>query len=168
MERKERMATEKKIDELVRLAIAAELDGVDELIDAPTWALARCYNGCGPEWIDNCLIYGVRIRDKLTRFLELFEPAFLQHDWDFSNSDGSEDRFHAANLRLLYNCRKLADRKYGWWNWKRYRARAAAFALFEAVETFGWKAWTDAAGKGSLELGAKSLELGDKTTKGEN
>ena len=28
--------------------------------------------------------------------------------------------------------------------------------------------WTDAAGKGSLELGAKSLELGDTTTKGEN
>ena len=154
-ERKERMATEKKIDELVRLAIAAELDGVDELIDAPTWALARCYNGCGPEWMPSDL------RDKLTRFLELFEPAFLGHDWDFSNSDGSEERFHAANLRLLCNCRKLADRKYGWWNWKRYRARAAAFALYEAVETFGWKAWTDA-------RRAESLELGDKTTKGEN
>ena len=147
-----RMKSEKEINELVRQAIAAELDGVDELIDAPTWALARCYNGCGPEWIDNYLIYGDRIRDKLTRFLELFEPAFLGHDWDFSNSDGSEERFHAANLRLLCNCRKLADRKYGWWNWKRYRARAAAFALYEAVETFGWKAWTE----GSLELRAKS------------
>ena len=85
------------------------------------------------------------MRDRLTERLAVFEAAFLIHDLRYADSNGSTGAFNAANDELLENCLILADRNYGWWNWRRYRARALARLIYEAGVAFGWKAWTDAA-----------------------
>ena len=134
------MQTEADIRALVAKAIAAGLEGADALTDAPSWALARIYNGCGAEWMPESF------RQRLTKWLEVFESAFLIHDWDFSDSDGTRVGFVRANERLERNCRKLADFVYPWYNWRRYAARALAPVVYEAVSCpGGWLAWQQAA-----------------------
>ena len=147
------MNTETEIRALVAKAIAAQLDGADELAEAPVWALCRAYNGCGADWMPQSL------RDRLTSLFAIFAPAFLIHDWDYTNSDGSEEKFHAANLRLFTNCRRLADASYGWLNWRRYRAREAALLIYETVEDFGRPAWLLAAGSSAGSCGAAVRRL---------
>ena len=56
------MVDERKIDELVKAAVLAELDGVEFLQDFDHATLCREYNGIGPEWA------GAPIRAKVTRY----------------------------------------------------------------------------------------------------
>ena len=116
-----------------------DLDGT-ELFDLGEDVLAREYNGIGPEFFPAKL----RLRDRVTEHLALFEPAALIHDLRNYLSDGMRRRFHRANDEFLRNCRRCADAKYPWWSWKRYRARATAKMLFKFVDGHpGWKAWMD-------------------------
>ena len=132
------MADEKKIDELVKAAVFAELDGVEFLQSLDYATLCREYNGIGPEWA------GAPIRAKVTKYLALFEPAALIHDLRNYQSDGSRFNFNYANFEFLANCRVLANAAYPWYSWRRYRARAVAYALFDFVSgPGGWKAWVD-------------------------
>lgn len=132
---------------LIQEAYAAGLEG----IGWATWlGSARCaeaYNGIGPEFLP------AAVRDRITRYLALFEPAALIHDARTDASDGSRERFLAANDEFRRNCLKLANRAYSWYDWRRYRARAAAQVLFDFVsaDSFGWKAWQDAARKNALD-----------------
>ena len=133
------MSVAKLIDE----ALGAHLEGAEWV---SSLGVARCekgYNGIGPEFLPGA------VRDKITQFLSLFEPAALIHDMETDCSDGSREKFLAANDRFRRNCLKLANRAYPWYSWKRYRARAAAEVLFDFVsaDNFGWKAWQDAARK---------------------
>ena len=133
------MNDEKKIDALVKRAVDAGLEGLDFLASFSYDTLAREYNGIGPEWA------GEYLRDLVTDFLSLFEPAALIHDMRNSVADGSQHGFHFANGEFLLNCLKLAKRRYAWWHWRRYRAIAAANAMFDFVEGVGgWKAWIEA------------------------
>ena len=132
------MVDEKKIDELVKAAVLAELDGVEFLQEFGHSTLCREYNGIGPEWA------GAAIRAKVTEHLALFEPAALIHDLRNYKSDGSRYGFNYANFEFLANCRALANAAYPWYSWRRYRARAVAYALFDFVSgPGGWKAWQD-------------------------
>ena len=132
------MCDESKIDELVKAAVEAELDGVEFLQEFDYATLCREYNGIGPEWA------GERVRAKVTKYLALFEPAALIHDLRNYKSDGSRFNFNYANFEFLANCRKLANRAYPWYSWRRYRARAVAYALYDFVDgEGGWKAWMD-------------------------
>ena len=132
------MSDEKKIDELVKAAVFAELDGVEFLQSLDYATLCREYNGIGPEWA------GETVRAKVTQYLSLFEPAALVHDMRNYMSDGSRKGFYYANMEFHENCLKLADHAYPWWNWRRYRARFVAHALYDFVRgPGGWKAWTD-------------------------
>ncbi|MBR3777214.1 MAG: hypothetical protein IKL02_06460 [Kiritimatiellae bacterium] len=147
---------EAHIDELLKRAIALNLSGVDDLFDIsvaelarsyngygtewwlPTAAeLARSYNGCGPEWLPSA------VREKLTEYFAIFEPAFMIHDWRFSRSDGTRCCFNFANFELEQNLRRIAKAKYGFFNWRRYRALAAAKIIAGACDRFGWSAWLD-------------------------
>lgn len=136
----------KSRDEIVRLvkaAIEPNLEGLEYLSYFSLEDLAKGYNGIGPEFLPS------DIRDRITRYLSLFEPAALIHDMRTDKSDGSRERFLAANDEFRRNCLKLANRAYPWYSWRRYRARAAAQVLFDFVsaDSFGWKAWQDAAKK---------------------
>lgn len=132
------MENETKIDELVKTATTAELEGLDFLSDFGYDELAREYNGIGPEWA------GAEVREKITAHLSLFEPAALIHDMRNFKSDGLRRAFDRANDEFLHNCLKLADAAYPWYSWKRYRARAAAHLAYDFVAgPGGWKAWMD-------------------------
>ena len=132
------MADEKKIDELVKAAVFAELDGVEFLQSLDYATLCREYNGIGPAWA------GAELRGLATRYLALFEPAALIHDMRFAASDGTRFGFNFANMEFLENCLKLADHRYPWYYWRRYGARATAHILYDAVRgEGGWKAWID-------------------------
>lgn len=132
------MVDEAKIDSLVKAAVLAELDGVEFIQDFDYATLCREYNGIGPEWA------GAPIREKTTRWFAVFEPAALIHDMRNYRSDGTRHGFNYANMEFHENCLKLADHAYPWWNWRRYRARLVAHALYDFVRgDGGWKAWID-------------------------
>jgi hypothetical protein len=129
---------EAHIDELLKRAIALNLSGVEDLFDISTAELARSYNGCGPEWLPSA------VREKLTEYFAIFEPAFLIHDLRFTFSDGSTADFNAANTELEYNLLRIAKATYAWYNWRRYRALAAADIITCACDRFGWIAYISA------------------------
>ena len=134
-----------QINELVDKALIADLDGSDVLASVPAEDLQKIYNGCGPEWLH------AKVRRILDKFFDVFAPAFLQHDFDFSNGDGNPTLFNEANDRLKRNCLILADRKFPWYNWKRYIARDAALVIADACRQFGWSAYVKASkSKGTL------------------
>ena len=136
------MVDEKKIDDLVTAAVMADLEGLEFLMEFDDATLCREYNGIGPEWFPS------ELREKSTGLFSLFEPAALIHDMRNHMSDGTLAKFHEANREFLSNCLKLANNRYGIINWKRYRARAVAYALFDFVESYGgWIAWQEAGGK---------------------
>lgn len=126
--------TMKVIEEAERL----QLEGLELLEYVSDEEAAREYNGIGPEYLPP------EIRDKVTKFVGLFEPAALIHDLRNYLSDGGVMRFDHANLEFLRNCRKCANDRYPWWSWKRWRARAVAKMMFDFVSSeFGWRAWMD-------------------------
>lgn len=130
--------SKEEIEELLKTAVFAELDGVEFLQDFDDSTIRREYNGIGPEWA------GETVRAKVTQYLTLFEPAALIHDMRNYMSDGSRKGFNYANMEFHENCLKLADHAYPWWNWRRYRARLVAHALYDFVRgNGGWKAWQD-------------------------
>lgn len=129
----------RSIEELIETAREAGLLGIDFLAKFDVAEIAREYNGIGPEWA------GEKLRDAVTERCSLFEPAALIHDLRNAVSDGSEIKFHFANSEFYLNCRKLADRAYPWWSWRRYRARLVASTFCDFVEgPGGWKAWLEA------------------------
>ena len=132
------MKTIEEIDKLMSAAVEAGLEGLDFMAEFDYATLEREYNGIGPEWA------GEAVRGRLTERLALFEPAALIHDMRNFRSDGTRRAFNFANYEFLENCKKLADRAYPWYSWRRYRARAAALLAFDFVSgPGGWKAWND-------------------------
>jgi len=130
----------KKIDALVKLAVEADLEGLDFLAQFTYAQLADGYNGIGPEFLPPA------VRDRVTDFLSIFEAAALIHDLRNEYSDGSREGFLAANDEFRRNCLKLADMRYGMFSLRRYRARAVAQVLYDFVsaDSFGWRAWLEA------------------------
>lgn len=122
--------------------------------------LAKHYNGCGPEF------FPAAMREKLTTYLAVFEPAFLIHDLRFVLGDGSTATFNAANAELHFNLCRIAKATYPWYNWRRYRALAAADIITGACDRFGLEAYIAAAKTAVLALVAlaftgcyRSIEL---------
>ncbi len=133
------MVDEKKIDALLQRATDAGLDGLDFLASFSRQELAEGYNGIGPEFLP------AGLRAQVTSFLWMFEAAALVHDMRNHVSDGTRENFDFANVEFRFNCFQLSDRAYPWWNWKRYRARLVADALYDFVSSpAGWKAWLEA------------------------
>ena len=131
---------EKKIDSLVIAAVKVGLDGTDVVAKYSYEELARIYNGIGSDALPKS------IRERVTDFLSLFEPAALIHDVRYHESDGTGTRWHEANQEFLSNCLELVARKYGWRQIiKVGRAKLAAYAMFDFVESdFGKLAWMNA------------------------
>ena len=139
------MENEKKnseIDELLKIAAAANLEGLDFLSQFTYDQLADGYNGIGPQLLSDDK------RKKLSKYLKLFAPAALVHDMRYEVGDGSRAAFNYANMEFRENCIKLAEFEYGILNWRRYRAYLVAEALFAAVASeVGWVAWSEASRK---------------------
>ncbi len=130
------------VAELIKRAKDAGLRGTVWLESLGVERCCEGYNGIGPEFL------GEDLRAKSTAWFRIFEPAALIHDGRNHVSDGSTYGFDGANIEFLCNCRILADRAYSWWNWKRYRARMIADALYDFVSSpAGWHAWLEAHAK---------------------
>ena len=135
------MASKEEITELLGIAKAANLDGLDFLAQFTEEQLADGYNGIGPEFL------GEAARKKVSEFLSIFQPAAVGHDLRNEMSDGTREGFKYANEEFLRNCLKLADYYYKDKDARRHlRARAAARILycFVSAENFGWRAWLEA------------------------
>lgn len=143
-------AKEKKeahVAALRQKAYELDLSGTS-VLSMPLADLAKHYNGCGPEFLPYAA------REKLTTYLAVFEPAFLIHDLRFALGDGSTATFNAANSELHFNLRRIAKATYPWYNWRRYRALAAADIITCACDRFGWVAYIAAAKTAVLALAA--------------
>ena len=129
-----------EIDELLKIAVAADLEGLDFLSRFTYDQLADGYNGIGPEFLKP------NVRKKVSEFLHIFKPAAVAHDLRNELSDGTRKSFRAANDEFYRNCLRLADYHYRDDDKRRRRARAAALALyaFVSAEHFGWRAWQEA------------------------
>lgn len=140
------MKRKEDIEELLKIAVAADLGGVDFLSQFSYAQLADGYNGIGPEFLP------ADIRKKVSDQLDLFAPAALIHDLRYAAGDGSRYGFNYANFEFRENCFKLAQGAYPWWNWRRYRALLAAEALFGAVASdAGWIAYCEASNQNKEE-----------------
>jgi hypothetical protein len=121
------------------IGIEHEFEVYNGFYTVPINELECIYNGCGPDWLPGF------IREKLTGYLEFFEPAFLEHDFSFQCSDRTKKGFNAANKRLYKNCKKLVAKRYSWWSEPISKARRylQARAIYKACDEFGWSAWID-------------------------
>ena len=146
------MVDKKEIKVLLTIAADAKLDGLDFLSSFTFEQLCDGYNGIGPEFLPP------RVRDRVTGFLALFEPAALIHDLRNEYSDGTRQGFLAANDEFRRNCIKLADCAYPWYSLRRYRARAVAQVLYDFVsaDSFGWRAWLEAKERHEKKVGENS------------
>ena len=132
-------------------AVAVGLDGTELFAQLSFDEICAAYNGIGPEFLPQA------IREKVTDWLALFEPAALIHDIRYTLSDGYRYGWNFANVELRYNCLRLANRAYPWYSWRRYRARQVAHILYRFVASAaGWKAWTEAADKNTQKKGIKA------------
>ena len=85
----------KDIEELIGRCVSLGLDGVELLSEIDRETIKREYNGIGPEF------FPVGLRDKVTEWLALFEPAALIHDLRNYRSDGMRHAFNYANMEFL-------------------------------------------------------------------
>lgn len=135
------------------LATAAEIEatcngvGPEHLPDFAARYLTRL--GVPASQLDAIMAIG---RKALDGILTDFLPVVAIHDWEFQHSDLTEDGFHAANARLLANCKRIIAKLYPWtcyfspWRglWKkRLAALAEAKAMHYACERYGRQAWRD-------------------------
>ena len=90
------------IIELLSLIQQYNLSVPRTLRSEDTEFLSKIYNGIGPE---NWHPY---VRQFITDILDLFSPAALVHDYEFSIVKKSYKHFTQANIRLAYNCLRLA------------------------------------------------------------
>jgi len=133
------------VAELIEKAKAAGLRGADWLESLGAKRCCEGYNGIGPEFLP------AWARDALSSGLDLFAPCAVIHDMRNDVSDGSRERFLAANDEFRRNCLKMADLAYPPQpgvedDLKRARAKAVAEILycFVSADGFGWKAWLEA------------------------
>jgi hypothetical protein len=98
--------------------------------------LAAVYNGIGPEWLPYAL------REKLTKYLAIFAPACLIHDFHYWIGDGTLKDFNYANDILEANCRKCINAETKWYQLLRRAAGYyAAHLMAEACRRYGWSAY---------------------------
>jgi len=158
-----------KIHGLRTLAIMHNLDMPDSFKNATDETIRTVYNGCGPDHFNSVFdwlaehVFKVKpdqvddvLRDKLTAHYAFFEAAFMIHDWDFQNSDGTESSFHTANKRLYANCKRLVAALLSWWKEPIAKAKREiqCWNIFTACERFGLEAWQSAHAPITAESGA--------------
>ena len=122
--------------------------------------LRHAYNGCGPER------WPKELREKLDDVTMIFAPAFLVHDLDFEQSDGTEDKMCEANERLHRNTRRIVRWRYPFWTWRMFRLsyrlqRARAVALMVAInlatnDVLTRQAWLESNARRQLNSGEEN------------
>ena len=123
------------VKELIRKAIALNLENVEILGRYSEEEISRIYNGIGPDRFPDWL------RKIVTESAELFEAAALIHDVEYDEG-GTREQFTAANDRFRRNCYTLVKDRYGWYDPRRYLWMNKARRWSNYCELFGWSGWT--------------------------
>lgn len=126
------MHADAEIDEMTALAVAAQLDGREKLLDRARVRL-HC-NGIGAAWMPKIA------RDILNKFApELVVTSWI-HDLDYETGGVEADRV-AADDRMYRNGLVIAHHLYGWYNPRRYRVRRRALEFRAALAIAGKSAF---------------------------
>jgi len=134
-----------EVEGLVSYCVGHGMEGLEYLEGLTLEEILACWNGIGPEGFPSWL------RGLADKVLAVFRPACLIHDVMFARSpDRGREAFARANAVLRRNLLRTADAEYGWYDPRRYRARACARKIADACCAFGWSAW-EAAGEGLTE-----------------
>jgi hypothetical protein len=132
-------AKEKKraeIAALIKKALELKLTDAGWVACFAAEELTTVYNGIGPEWLP------ISIREKLTKYLSIFAPACLIHDFHYWIGDGTLKDFNYANDILEANCRKCINAETKWYQLLRRAAGYyAAHLIAEACRRYGWSAY---------------------------
>jgi hypothetical protein len=124
------------IKELLKKALELKLTDAAWVACFTPEELATVYNGIGPEWLPYA------IREKLTKYLAVFAPACLIHDFHYWIGDGTLKDFNYANDILEANCRKCINAETKWYQLLRRAAGYyAAHLMAEACRRYGWSAY---------------------------
>lgn len=140
------MYTLEEIAALRQKCIELQLDGREILEKYSDTELQTICNGIGPEGA------GVFLRRFLNKLHPAIEPAAMIHDVEFFESDGSEEKFTAANDRFVKNGCKGAFR-YPWYDFRRYIVSFQAHRLGAFCRHFGTFSWQ----LGALRAGKRSV-----------
>ena len=125
-----------EITALIKKALELKLTDATWVACFSPEELAAVYNGIGPEWLPYSL------REKLTKYLSIFAPACLIHDFHYWIGDGTLKDFNYANDTLEANCRKLINAETKWYQLLRRAAGYyAAHLMAEACRRYGWSAY---------------------------
>ena len=130
-----------KIKKLLKQIKKYKLETPDNFDSLDINFIQAHFNGVGsdltPEWQRTILNFS----------LDLFLPAVLIHDVDFTFSDKSIKGFQTANLRLYNNCFKIINQVYPFdlldpdCMVERVEWIAKTEVVYTAVSEFGWDAW---------------------------
>ncbi|MCP3967198.1 MAG: hypothetical protein GY750_19135 [Lentisphaerae bacterium] len=135
------MTDVKHIRKLKNIIHEYDLEAPDNFFLCTDKELSAMYNGAGPDWLGD---WG---RERLTSRLDLFEAAFLIHDFEYACSDHTEEGFEEANNRMWQNMRKIIFAVYSWRkisNWDNIAYwLVKAFAAYRACARLGWSTWMD-------------------------
>lgn len=124
------------IKELLKKALELKLTDATWVACFSPEELATVYNGIGPEWLPHSL------REKLTKYLAVFAPACLIHDFHYWIGDGTLKDFNYANDTLEANCRKCINAETKWYQlFRRAAGYYAAHLMAEACRRYGWSAY---------------------------
>ena len=130
----------KKIKELKELAEKYELENVAIIRRYTMAQLCKYYNGIGPDAFPEWL------REKVTELHPSLEPAALIHDLEWTESDGSEEKFQASNERLERNGILLAKAIFPWYHYRRYLVIHQAKRFSQLCGLFGFAGWQELSG----------------------
>lgn len=123
--------------ELRESATKYKLEHLDVLYSYPDEILVDQYNGVGPDrWPHE-------VRDIVSWLLEDVLEAVEIHDMDYYRG-GDRAKFFEANAVLGKNVRRLARRKYSWWNPRRWFLKKLSHKLTEWTDKYGWEGWNKA------------------------
>ena len=132
-------ARNKKLNEIAELqqkAVELKLEEAAIIAQFTPEELLVVWNGIGPEWLPN------EIRSRLTKYLAVFAPACLIHDFHYWALGSSRAEFDWANNVLERNARRCIDGATRWYQIiRRAAGYYAAHLLAEACRKYGWSAF---------------------------
>jgi hypothetical protein len=117
------------------LAIKYELANCEILSKYSDEELANIYNGLGSDSFPKL------IREILTGTNKELEPVALIHDVEWNDADGKWESFTASNDRFKANGKKIAKKKFSFFNPNRYYVILKAETFGNLCQQYGWKAW---------------------------
>jgi len=135
-------------EQKAQLAERLGLGSASLLKHLPAKTLDYICNGIGPGWFPEA------IRSMVTSLHKSLEIAADIHDLRYWNGTGTAEDFHDSNREFRDNGLKLADHFYGWYDPRRYLARASARNFHELLEIGGRVAYNRAIAEREAHDGA--------------